>query len=809
VPVFRKPLTDEPPWPALGEPGSAQTRDGAPACVLFLLDVASTFERRLLLAWIERNRPEGVDDAHWQALEIPSSRSPRRRVATAKLEAALAAESDHLLLAPLRVAWIPRERDGVRAARWSDLLRLGDPRDPGPLRQRWIARRERDRCRVVAGEPAPASELRERWRRAIGRAVDETTAFSDYVSRQAHLTLERAERLLRGARYKVPRLVHQDILSRPGFRGGLAQLARESGRSEARLSREAARYLREIAASHSPFVIDLAAHLIRLLYTQGYGELLQYDADKLARVEALAQRHTLVFLPTHKSNLDHLVLQYMLHENGLPPNHTAGGINMNFFPVGPLVRRSGVFFIRRSFKDNAVYKFVLHHYIDYLIEKRFSLEWYIEGGRSRSGKLLPPRFGLLAYVVDAYRRGKGGDDVVLLPVSIAYDQISDVEDYAAEQRGAAKDAESFGWFVRFVRRLRRRYGSIHIAFGEPLSLSKAVGPPDPDARHDPDEESLQLQKLAFEVCVRINRVTPITPTSLVTMALLGAGGQAQTVPEVMQRLENLLYDVKRRDLPTTGRLEELEAAEGVERALEALVANDVVQRFAEGSECVYLIGPEQELAAAYYRNSIIHFFVNPAIAELSLLRAAEPDAADDRSGAFFREAMQLRDLLKFEFFFSEKELFRGEMRRELADRDPDWERTLAEGPEAIQALLRRFRPFNAHRVLRPFLEAYRVVADRLEREDPATPADRERLVDACLGVGRQYHLQRRIRSSASVSKVLFQAALRLADNRGLLDSKEPELAQWRRVFAEEIRSALRRVDAVDALAAGRRAGLVD
>src|SRR5207247_7828885 len=126
--------------------------------------------------------------------------------------------------------------------------------------------------------------------------------------------------------------------------------------------------------------------------------------------------------------------------------HTAGGINMNFFPMGGLMRRTGIFFIRRSFKDNEVYKFVLRQYIDYLIEKRFPLEWYIEGGRSRSGKLLPPRFGLLAYVVDSYRRGRA-DDVALIPVSIAYDQISDVQDYAHEQRGGVKQRESFGWFV--------------------------------------------------------------------------------------------------------------------------------------------------------------------------------------------------------------------------------------------------------------------------------------------------------------------------------------------------------------------------
>ena len=109
---------------------------------------------------------------------------------------------------------------------------------------------------------------------------------------------------------------------------------------------------------------------------------------------ALGSGNPLVFLPSHRSNLDRLSLQYMLWENDFPPNHTAGGINLNFFPVGPLIRRTGVFFIRRSFKDNELYKHVLKSYLGYLVEKRFPLEWYMEGGRSRSGKLLPPRLGL-------------------------------------------------------------------------------------------------------------------------------------------------------------------------------------------------------------------------------------------------------------------------------------------------------------------------------------------------------------------------------------------------------------------------------
>jgi len=787
-------LSEEPGWPIAAEP---QPR------VVFLIDASSRLEARLIQGWIERHTPAGGDPPLHVELP-PSRRRARARTSLAALEGCLAAEGD-VLLAPLRVAWLARERDGVRAARFSDLLRFGDPRDPGWLRQHAVLRRDPARCRIVAGEPAMASELRERWRDAGGTGAGETSGLAEFVTRQAALALERAERRLRGARYKVPRLVHEDIVGRPAFRGGIAHLARESGRSENRLYRDAYRYLREIAATHSPFVIDLVAQLIHLLYTRGYGEALHYDRDRLEQIQALAQRHPVVFLPSHKSNLDHLVLQYMLHETGHPPNHTAGGINMNFFPIGQLVRRSGVFFIRRTFKDNATYKFVLQHYIDYLIEKRFPLEWYIEGGRSRSGKLLPPRFGLLAYVVDAYRRGRS-DDVKLIPVSIAYDQITDVHDYAAEQTGAAKEKESFSWFVKIVRRVGARYGDIHINFGEPLSLAKTLGPPDPRAQPAPDEQNLALQKLAFEVCVRINEATPITAASLVTLALLGSGEQACTVAEVKARLVNLLGDVERRGLPTAGALD-LDTPAGIERTLDALAENGVVTRFAEGDECVYLIGPDQQLAAAYYRNTVIHFFVNPAIVELALLRAAEDDV-EERVTAFWSAAMQLRDLLKFEFFFAEKEVFRGQLRRELVDRDPDWEGVLRAGPDAIQQLLRSFRPYSAHRVLRPFLEAYRIVADHLERQDPREKIDPSRFLADCMGLGKQYHLQRRIRSTASISQVLFTTGLRIAENRGLLAPGEPDLASWRAVFAREIRATIRRAEAIDALAASRRAGLI-
>ncbi|HKE11231.1 MAG TPA: glycerol-3-phosphate 1-O-acyltransferase [Myxococcota bacterium] len=795
-------LPEEPLWPLATPNGGARR-------VVFLLDASSRLERRLLLGWIARNAPAVDTPASFDVLEIPPTRRrPRRPRLDPRFETCVAAPDDPLL-APLRVVWQPEEVGGVRAARLRDLVTFGDPRDPGWLRERWVLRRHPDRCRIVAGEPAPLSELRERWRRAAGTDLAQTTGLAEFVARQAALALERAERRLRGARYKVPRFVHEDILGGAAFRARLGTLARELQRPEAQVAREAARDLREIAATHSPYVIDLVARLIRRLYTLGYGETLHYERTQLNQVAALAQRHPVVFLPSHKSNLDHLVLQYALHENGLPPNHTAGGINMNFFPVGPLVRRSGVFFIRRTFKDDPVYKTVLHHYIGYLIEKRFPLEWYVEGGRSRSGKLLPPRFGLLSYVVDAYRAGKS-EDVFLIPVSIAYDQIQDVGDYVAEQRGGKKKTESFSWFVRVLRQLRRRYGEIYIRFGDPLSLAKTLGAPDlsaPDkAAAGSDEESLAVQKLAFEVSVRINRATPITPTSLVTLALLGSGDRALSAEEAVEALRRLVAYVRRRALPTTCELE-LDTKEGVQRALAVLVESGVVVCFSEGPEAVYAIGPDQHLTAAYYRNTVIHFFVNGSIAELALLRAAE-EGVVDRTAEFWDEAMRLRDLLKFEFFFAEKEKFRGELRQELALHDGEWESRLSRGSAEILALVERIHPFSAHRVLRPFLEAYRVVGDALERQDPGTPCDAHVLLGQCLALGKQYRLQRRIQSAESVSRVLFETALRLARNRGLLEPELPDLAARRAAFAREMREAIRRVDGIAALAASRRAGVI-
>ena len=217
--------------------------------VIFLLDAASGIEQRLLRQWIDEHRPDATNGC--SAVPIPPSRQRRRRPLDPRLEAALVTDDDPLM-APLRVAWFPGGDDGARAARLSDLLTFGDPRDPGAVRQAWVSRRHPERSRVVIADPAPLSDLRRRWQQAGGSDIAHTTGLADFIARQAGLALERSERRLRGSRYKVPRFVYEDILGRPSWRAGCSRLASQLSRQEDAVRRDAARYLREIAATHSP-----------------------------------------------------------------------------------------------------------------------------------------------------------------------------------------------------------------------------------------------------------------------------------------------------------------------------------------------------------------------------------------------------------------------------------------------------------------------------------------------------------------------------------------------------------------------------
>jgi glycerol-3-phosphate O-acyltransferase len=749
--------------------------------IIVLLDVAHAVEQQELERFLDRALVEHAIDASIHRVVLPIARDPENPQ-TAALRPLLSLAPDSCVL-PLRVVWRGSLEDKGIRPRPRDLI-FGNQRRPGPARARRILRQQPERCVCIAGRPATLAQLRERLESRRGEPGDEE-ALAAFIAGQAGLALDVAERRLRGSRYKVPRRVASNLLSSSKFRAALADIAEETGRSTEDLTREAEEIMRELISRPQPFWLDVMAQLNHWVMSLGYDAEVVVDREGLERIRQLTREYPTALLWTHKTHVDGFAVNSVCFDNDFPAPHILGGVNMAFAGLGFLARRAGAIFIRRSFQDDPLYKMVLRQYIGYLMEKRFPLSWSFEGTRSRVGKLMPPRYGLLKYVMDS-AHATGARNLHFVPISISYDMIGDVKDYASEQSGGIKRPESLRWFIGYLRGLRQPMGKIYFDFGEPVVLPEVPSPDDPR----------ELQRVAFAVGVEANRVTPITLPSLLCMLLLGSAPRALTTDELRMEANYLVNWASKRGIPLTQNLGTQDEAQ-IADLMNDMIRNGLLTRYDDGPEAVYAIAQEQHGVASYYRNTVTHFFVNKAIAELALLHLAQENLLGE--DAFWEEAERLRDLFKFEFFYAPRDEFRRDIDAELSRYQPGWEAALDTQGFAL-TLFTRLRPLVAHAVLLPFIEAYRVMADVLARQPLGDAPVEKDCVQQALAYGRQAYLQRRISSEASIGKLYFSNGFKLADNLGLAGEGDEAVQERRRELAQGFRALQRRLERVRAAA---------
>ena len=744
---------------------------------LVLAAVSSTVELELLDDWLRRQRQDHPH-AQVEVLQIPVNKPPPGVVA--QLVKHLEADEQRLVV-PVRVFWVPESHLSNRS-KVLGLLAGRDPYRPTERRQRKILRTDPSRARVVAGEPATVAELRQQWR--DDTAGEDVRDFARFVTRRAILAIERVEYRLLGPEYKSPRLVKPEMLASARFREGL------NGFPGATVE-DAGKILDELATGWSRVSVDFIPTLGRLIFRRGFDPDIDYIDDQIAAMERALRIHPAVMLFSHRSNLDTFVLTVALQENRLPRAHIFGGINLAFGVMGPLMRRAGVIFIRRNIAGDPLYKYVLKEYVGYIVEKRFNLSWSIEGTRSRTGKMLPPKLGLLSYVADAYLGGRS-EDILLQPVSISFDQLHETAEYASYARGGEKVPEGMSWFYNFIKAQgERNYGKIYVRFPEAVSMRQYLGSPNAPSADKAAAKWLALQKMAIEVAWRILRATPVNATGLVSAPLLAARGVALTLDQLHHTLQDALDYLEETGIPMTNSALRLRTQDGVRAAVDALSGGHPITRVDGGREPVWRIAPEHEHEAAFYRNTLIHAFLETSIVELSLVYAAR--AGGDRLEAFWSQALRLRDLLKFDFYFADSAAFRAHIAAEMAHSD-GWEAHLKAGAADIDVLLRAKRPMLAHAMLRPFFEAYAIVADVL-RDAPAEIEEKE-LNKLALGVGRQYVAQDRVRGNESVSALLFATARQVAKDQKLLEPAE-DLRERRTAFLVELNAVLKDMERVE------------
>jgi len=354
------------------------------------------------------------------------------------------------------------------------------------------------------------------------------------VRRSLLIFLRREEKPVVGAALPSFARVQEAVLDDGEVQRVVDEVAREKRRPSARVEARAQKNLAEIAASPSPTMLAVLASLVEWIFKRIFARIELHDLEPV--VEA-AKLHPLVLVPSHRSHFDYLILSWLFYRNHLVPPQVAAGINLAFFPLGAIFRRAGAFFLRRSFDGDPLYTAVFRSYVQHLIKDGVTQEFFIEGTRSRTGKTLRPRLGMLRMVLEAYARG-ARRDLYLVPVGFTYERLVEESSVAAERGGAKKQRETLFALFGASRVLRLRYGSVTVRFGAPISLAKRLGGEFPKRLGPgriPDLRGTSGE-LGVELCRAINDLVTAGRSTLAATALLGQTADALREDELRERV---------------------------------------------------------------------------------------------------------------------------------------------------------------------------------------------------------------------------------------------------------------------------------
>jgi len=519
------------------------------------------------------------------------------------------------------------------------------------------------------------------------------------------------------------RMLINHVLSDPAVKAAIATEAQGKTSAE-RAQRRAEKYAFEIAA-------DVSYPTVRILHralTKLWNQL--YDGVELAgvdRLKAVADGNELVYVPCHRSHIDYLLLSYILYMQGFSLPHIAAGINLNLPIVGGLLRRGGAFFLRRSFVGNPLYAAVFSAYLKEILQRGNALEYFVEGGRSRTGRLLPPKGGMLAMTAHAYLRNTQ-TPVVFIPIYLGYERLLEGRAFTSELAGGKKQRESVFALLKSLRTLREDYGRVYVNFGQPIALNTLLDQHQPDWRSLPVADDRPawikpvIDDLGTQIMRSINEAASVTPISLLATTLLATPNGCISRQELMQQIDLYQMLLKATHLGSMVVVPEIDAAELIEHGTRL----QFIETQADAIGPMISLRRGQAAPMTYFRNNILHLLTLP-----SLVAAA---FTNNRT----RSNQDLRKLVRLTFPFLQGELFLNtdvddhtidqsvdalRIAGLLSEENDTWRRAPVSSSEAVSLM-------RLAQVVTPALERYYLFACVLAKA-PGGSVDRECLAMRC------------------------------------------------------------------------------
>lgn len=407
--------------------------------------------------------------------------------------------------------------------------------------------------------------------------------------------------------------LYNAVLGADSVRQAISDEALSKKQSNHQIQAKAKKYVDEIAADYREGLVRIGDRLLTKIWNKVYNGIEVKHADK---VRALAQNgHEIIYVPCHRSHMDYLLLTYVIYHEGLVTPHIAAGINLNFWPIGGILRKCGAFFLRRSFAGNKLYTAVFREYLELLFNKGYSVKYYPEGGRSRTGRLLPPKTGMLAMTLQGLIKGINRP-VSIVPVYIGYEHVMEVSSYLKELKGTDKKKESFFQVFSAVRKLKN-YGNGFLNFGDPINLSNFLDQEVPDWRESQNLETDKkprwltpaVNTLANDVMGRINQAAAVSGMSLCAMCLLSAKKHAMAQDELERAIDDYLALLK--DAPYSD-LSSIPQADG-KALVESTLKLNKLEVSQDSFGTIISLKRKNAVALTYYRNNILHLFALPGL----------------------------------------------------------------------------------------------------------------------------------------------------------------------------------------------------